>query len=549
MRKNVIALSIAALVGGLGMAGGASAAVWGDNGGSTTTPTDAVALIVQPAGTGHILLVPYFNTQGSNATLLNIVNTDTVNGKAMKVRFRGAANSDDIFDFQLYLSPGDVWTANIASDAAGASRMLTSDKSCTLPGSINQSFVLDRLPPSFTTDQKRAWTREGYIEILNMADIPPKGINIAPASGAPLTTANALYTAIKHVAGVPPCTAATMNTLLADPASTDAAYTLGFRAPSGGVFANYMIVDVLNSGSYSGEATSISAVNPAVLDPVTLQPVPGRGNIVFSPQTGAAVGAAADLFTADPSLRRIFGAAATDVQDGFGAAYSNGVLPAPIIAAAKFDLPDLSTPYLVLGAYPPVNTDPIDQAAQLTDSMATMAIRNEVFTDPSVNAVTDWAFSMPTRRYHVALDYRTATPVPAYTNYAANGWLDYFVGSNTSVNDKSEVCVASGGLTVYDREETTQTSGFVISPGTSSVFTLCGETTVLSFNAGGVAAPSALGAAVARADIAIPYRDGWVSIATPGAGGFGLPVQGKAFMRASVPAGKFGLSFEHRYSR
>lgn len=548
MRKNVIALSIAALVGGLGMAGGASAAVWGDSGIATISPTNAGALIVQPAGTGHILVVPYFNTQGSNATLLNIVNTDTINGKAMKVRFRGGANSDDIFDFQLYLSPGDVWTANIASDAAGASRMLTSDKSCTLPGSINQSFVLDRLPPSFTTDQKRAWTREGYIEILNMADVPPKAIDIVPATdGAALGTANALYTAIKHVAGVPPCTAATMNTLLADPGTLDAAYTLGFRAPSGGVFANYMIVDVLNSGSYSGEATSISATNG--LDPVTLQPVPARGNIVFFPQTGAAVGAAADLFTADPSLRRIFGAGATNVQDGLGGAYSNGALPAPIIAAAKFDLPDLSTPYLSLGAYPPVNTDPIDQAAVLTDSMATMAIKNEVFTDPSVNAVTDWAFSMPTRRYHVALDYRTATPVPAYTNYGANGWWDYFDGSNTSVNDKSQVCVASGGLTAYDREETTQTSGFVISPGTSSVFTLCGETTVLSFNAGGVAAQSALGGAVARADIAIPYRDGWVSIATPGAGGVGLPVVGKAFMRASVPAGKFGLTFEHRYSR
>lgn len=56
MRKNVIALSIAALVGGLGMAGGASAAVWGDTGAGTTTATNAWSTVIQPAGTGHILV-------------------------------------------------------------------------------------------------------------------------------------------------------------------------------------------------------------------------------------------------------------------------------------------------------------------------------------------------------------------------------------------------------------------------------------------------------------------------------------------------------------
>lgn len=478
---------------------------------------------------------------------MNITNTDTINGKAMKVRFRGGANSDDIFDFQLYLSPGDVWTANIAADSAGASRMLTSDKSCTLPGNINQSFVFDRLPSQFTAAEKAAWTREGYIEILNMADVPPNAISIVAGSeGAPLAGANALYTAIKHVAGVAPCTAATMNTLLNDPASLNAAYTLGFRSPSGGVFANYMIVDVANSGSYSGEATSISAVDPAFVDPVTLQPVPGHGNIVFFPQTGAGA-ATPDLFTADPSLRTVLGGA-TGVQNGSGGAYAGGTVP--VITAAQFDLPDLSTPYLLLGAYPPVVSDPIVQASWLTDSMATMAIRNEYFTDPTVNAVTDWAFSMPTRRYHVALDYRTATPGKAFTNImtgAGWGWA-YFDATNVTVGSDKKACVSSAGMTVWGREEQTVTSGFVISPGTSSVFQLCGETTVLSFNAGSATAQSALGGAVARSDIATPQRDGWASIATPGLG-VGLPIAGKAFMRAAVPAGKFGLTFEHRYTR
>src|SRR6185369_7712743 len=108
MRKNLIALSVAAFVGGLGMAGSATASVIGG------APATADSESVRQSGTGHQLIVPYFNTQVGNATLFNIVNTDVTNGKAVKIRFRGASNSDDVFDFTLLMSPGDVWTANIS---------------------------------------------------------------------------------------------------------------------------------------------------------------------------------------------------------------------------------------------------------------------------------------------------------------------------------------------------------------------------------------------------------------------------------------------------
>ena len=75
MRKNAVALSVAALIGGLGMVGGASAAV------ITAGDTTAVDLRVNAGGIGHSLLVPYYTAQRGNSTLINIVNTDTVNGK------------------------------------------------------------------------------------------------------------------------------------------------------------------------------------------------------------------------------------------------------------------------------------------------------------------------------------------------------------------------------------------------------------------------------------------------------------------------------------
>ena len=189
MKKNLLSLSIAALIGGLGVAGVANAGV-AQLGTGAAAPaasgaagranlTNATALGISPAGIGHILMVPYFTAQNGNATLLSVVNTDAKNGKAVKVRFRGAANSDDLLDFQVFLSPGDVWTANVAKGADGRSVLTTADNSCTQPAipAAGAAFGTGRLPATFTAEQKAAQTLEGYVEIFNMADVPPTYID------------------------------------------------------------------------------------------------------------------------------------------------------------------------------------------------------------------------------------------------------------------------------------------------------------------------------------------------------------------------------------
>ena len=103
-------------------------------------------LTFNPKGIGHIQYIPYFSTQEGNVTAISIVNTDVVNGKVLKVRFRGASNSDDVYDFQVFLSPGDVWTAGIAQGSDGRSRLDTADKSCTLPANVNGAFITSRTP-------------------------------------------------------------------------------------------------------------------------------------------------------------------------------------------------------------------------------------------------------------------------------------------------------------------------------------------------------------------------------------------------------------------
>ena len=148
---------------------------------------------------------------------------------------------------------------------------------------------------------------------------------------------------------------------------------------------------------------------------------------------------------------------------------------------------------------------------------------------------TDWVFSMPTRRYAVALNYAA----PAATRLLFNaGNATHFSAANTSLNAAGTLaCVTPGVMRGFDREETTQ-STFVISPDTA--MKLCGETSVLAFNNTGA---SVLGGLLARKDIKTRGADGWLSINTAN-GVPGLPIIGFSALKAN--GANLGGTWKHR---
>lgn len=525
MKKNVLALSVAALAAGF--AGGAHAVT------GTPTGADATALQFGNTGTGHMLVVPYFSTQNGNSTLLSIINTDEVNGKAVKVRFRGAANSDDIYDFQVFLSPGDVWTANISAGADGKSFLTTADASCTKPAkaTLNSTpFVTTRLNPAASAEEKANNTREGYIEIFNMADIVK-----------PTAPAVNLYTSIKHKNGVAPCaniaadavaghTGSTAWTAINTDMSNSALIGHGMAPPTTGLAANWTIINVPKSVAWSGAAAGIEAVDS--------DGVPVKGNIVYFPQVSTPIDSAqAAAYTADPLMQFV------------------GTPPAPVVKGALYDLPDMSTPYINVASI-----NPSVQAASLANAIAATAVMNEYWTDPAISAATDWVFSMPTRRYAAAVNYKavsaTGSVVPAPVYNTANA--AHFAEANTQMaGDK--LCVKGITNSPWDREERQPSTpdDVVISPSEPGAPVLfCGEASVLSFNNGAATTSGVLGANVAVKDIDVGYQDGWLKLNTPGAAAAtGLPVLGQAFVSAFNPAvsegtsGNFNMGWTHRYER
>lgn len=573
MKKSLLSKSAVALAAGMLAVGSAQAIVVGAAG-PVNTVAAATVLEVNPAGLGHTLLVPYYTAQGGNDTYLSIVNTDMRNGKAVKIRFRGASNSDDVLDFTILLSPGDVWAAAISKPAGqDLPKLTTTDKSCTLPAipANGVNFNPARLHQKLTAAQQASETREGYVEIFNMADIPPTA---APAPG---DTTFALYRAIEHVNGTPRgCAQASVNALL----STDlvnttnyaGAQAIGLEVPTTGLMANWNIVNVPNATSWSGAATAIEAR-------ATANGAPGFGNIVLFPQIDTVTidAATSRLFTSDALLR---GGAATNV--------AAEVPGAQVVTALPVDFPDMSTPYLFADIANLANgVATKSQTSRLMASFATLSTANEFNTLAAVSGKNDWTFTMPTRRYNVVRNYDNAgtnegAGSTLYTNLTHDdqavpalivGNNDYFVSggqvvSNTAEGKRHQLCVTgisfSGGTkggaegtnrnsgVTADREEAfvaAGSAGAVFSPavpGTPASF--CGEASVLTFNG-----LTALSPEVAKRDIGTPAAEGWVRFAHAN-GALGLPVLGNSFVQftngaaAAGVRGNYGLAWPHRTS-
>jgi hypothetical protein len=131
---------------------------------------------------GDAAVIPYYTTVGSFVTGMHVVNTTAVT-QAVKIRLRRATDSADALDFNVVLSPADVWAGAIHADADGNVVVSTSDTSCTVPNAAadasgNKTF---NMPDS--TD-----AREGYVEIIGMgqaAQTQAIAINAKHAKGTP----------------------------------------------------------------------------------------------------------------------------------------------------------------------------------------------------------------------------------------------------------------------------------------------------------------------------------------------------------------------------
>jgi len=228
--------------------------------GGAMVSTPAQAMNVSQNNVGQVLLSPYYTVKNGFDTFFSVVNTTNATA-IFKIRFREALNSRETRDFNVILSPYDVWNGGVTSTGVGAT-IRTFDNSCTSPDKPSWTstgtggYQVDMTNANFSgaktdgADATLARTQDGYFEVILM------GVSTMD----PDNPANVIEYNAKHVAGVPrDC--AKVDTAVGTVAGI-AANTLNFVPPSNILKGHVTYINVANGTAVDAEPTAIENFAP-----------------------------------------------------------------------------------------------------------------------------------------------------------------------------------------------------------------------------------------------------------------------------------------------
>lgn len=144
------------------------------------TATSAQAVYLSPDQTGEVLIYPFYNVNSDYVTNIAVANT-TDDYKIIKIRLRESGDSQDVLDFNVYMSPLDYWAATVFNSDDNVAHLITADESCTMPprtalvtvetdtgsrtGTLATGIPMNTAYPE-TNDGN---ARLGYVEVIEMA--------------------------------------------------------------------------------------------------------------------------------------------------------------------------------------------------------------------------------------------------------------------------------------------------------------------------------------------------------------------------------------------
>jgi hypothetical protein len=434
LKKNSLHVAVLAGLAALGAAG------------------TAEAVHISPDGLGQVLIFPYYTVRGGHFTAISIINTQD-NTKAVKVRFLEGKNSREVLDFNLFLSPADVWTGAIVQTSNGA-RLISNDNSCvtpsdlfssipaTLPDGVDTRTDSNGLPLNhfknynytgtnadtnvFTTLDR---TREGYFEVMEMGVIDDNAIQGDAIVGA---TAVAVTGFIKHNSAGVPANCGALDSFDDFPGNasttrfpnfgTTPANSLMFP-PRGGLTGRASIINPANGSNYTMSPTSVDLWSATVAYSYS-------GNLLPSIASGT-----------NPSTSNIF--------------TSQGVVTANWVSPVE----------------------------AMSGALMRNSIANEFILDAGTASQTDWIVTFPTKRNLIQVGL-AGTPSAAALGVTATPFANNFQNT-TSVGSCDPY-----GFSVFNREEGPTSTPITTLPNPSPLpggappaagATLCWEANVVPF--------------------------------------------------------------------
>lgn len=341
------------------------------------------AMYVNERGTGETLIFPFYSAENGNNTLVNIANT-TDGYKAVKVRVLEAQNSQEVIDFNLYLSPKDHFSFAISETAAGGAKLATGDKSCTVPaipaGGVDfrgLKYASDKAADDTDTaavdesydNTSIGRTQVGYIEVIEMGQLDSDSAAVIDKAGIASATVTAINAAaaIKHGAdGVPAnCSilvdawstiAGVDGVWLAESKTTDLTGDSEFLSAwaGGGLYGYATVINVPQGAAFGYDAVAIA--------------------------DHVATGATGSDMHYQPG----------DIRPNFGdSAFNTSAVISVNGAAVTIDFDS---------DYPAEATERVQA---LNATMMASKVYNDYVTDTAIAATTDWLLTFPTKAFHV----------------------------------------------------------------------------------------------------------------------------------------------------
>lgn len=402
---------------------------------------------------GDLALVPYYTVNGEWITGIHIVNTSN-RTQVVKFRFRRATDSLDALDFNIVMSPFDVYAGFLSDDENGTISWSANDTTCTVPATTNGRLTM----PSIY----REGAETGYVEIIAM--------------GRPVDEDEPIAVAAKHVASTltPLDCAAVRSNFFAD----------GTSAADFGVedmdtsWQQASAVDPIKAGGENTYADSENALKVSYFIRDNASGIEMGDNAVHI-----------EDFLGVPSI--------TNQQFGWLSGDLDG-----------FDFPDLDGTSPNTGNAPTVERDLFNEL-RATTALGVASLFNEWTANAANGAALDWVVTMPgqytmmdTPQFVLAIrDAEDGADMSDITCTRANDcdYRDIPVQANINAYNREELTTvpASGELTVSPAL-----------PGEATALLLEKEANVISFGGNSVLGDTDVDISV---DLQQPF--GWLSLA------------------------------------
>lgn len=440
---------------------------------------------------GQIALLPYYTVNNNFITNFTVTNT-TERYKAIRVRLHDSQISADLLNINLYLSPHDVWNATLRNDTvSGRPNLVTEDTSCTYPenSTLQASITLEN-PYSAISDEALT---EGYIEIIEMGDIADgsgpaeDGGYLAEiaisgsADGSDSTSGDrSIVAGLLHgYDGQPADCSVVADAWAAGQASEtaingfepgalnedgiawengdsalpyDSNHNAGLVAPSGGISAYAIMIDIARGAAFVEEAVHLDHYTTV----------------------------AQHYLPDDPVNYRLPSLASGNVREAYITNAQGDDRKGDTFPLTEYDtgaLHDISPLPSV-----PMGSNPLPVAAALS----AQALTGPYFVETNINGMTDIVLTFPMRKYGI---YNSST----LTNQFDSN-LEACAGSlNDGVDDGQAVYIASLNATVQDYPHDDngapcQNAGFPVSSlgyGTYDIFDTRMQVTIYDYENNG----------------------------------------------------------------